>query len=85
MPSIGGRVPQWGIDGNLGADDHALEQRRSAKGTPVLRPAAANKNIARHGDRAVGDDEDIEGDALERVAFGDAINLLLYGQASALT
>jgi hypothetical protein len=57
-----GIVPQWGIDVNLGADDHALDHR-----------------IARHGDGAVGGDEDLEGSALERMAFSDAINLLLNG------
>jgi hypothetical protein len=34
--------------------------------------------IARHRDGAAGDDVDFEGGALERVAFGDAINLLLH-------
>jgi hypothetical protein len=34
--------------------------------------------IARHRDGAVGDDEDFEGNAFERMALGDAINLLLH-------
>jgi hypothetical protein len=39
---------------------------------------ALDHRIARHRDRAVGDDEDFEDGAFERVALGDAINLLLH-------
>jgi hypothetical protein len=39
---------------------------------------ALDQRIARHRDGGVGDDEDFEGGALERMALGDAINLLLY-------
>jgi hypothetical protein len=67
------------MDVNFGADAHALDQRAASKSGPrfCVRPPA-NKNIARHGNGAVGDDEDFEGGAFERVELGDAINLLLY-------
>ena len=39
---------------------------------------AFDHRIARHLDRAVGVDEDVEGGAIEGVALGDAINLLLH-------
>jgi hypothetical protein len=41
-----------------------------------LRPAARQQNITWHCDGAVGDDEDFEGNALERMPLGNAINLL---------
>ena len=62
----------------------------SAYSTPALRDPVVrivhagaddhglDRRIARHCDGAVGDDEDFEGGALERVALGDAINLLLH-------
>ena len=39
---------------------------------------ALDKRIPRDGDRAVGDDEDFELNAFERVALGDAIDFLLH-------
>jgi hypothetical protein len=40
---------------------------------------ALDQRIARHRDGAVGDDEDFERRALERMSLGDAINFLLHG------
>ncbi len=40
---------------------------------------ALDQRIARHGDGGAGDDDDLERSAFERMALGDAINLLLYG------
>jgi hypothetical protein len=39
--------------------------------------------IARHHDRRVADDEDLDRRALEQMALGDATHLLFYGTASA--
>jgi len=39
---------------------------------------AIDRRVARHRDGTVADDEDFEGGAFERMAFGDAKNLLLY-------
>ena len=65
-----------------GDDDVAAP---GALGDPVVRLVhagadddALDKRIARHRDRAVADDEDFERSALERMALGDAINLLLH-------
>ena len=62
-----------------------MSPRAGALRDPVVRFVHAgahhdplNKLIARDRDRAVGDDEDLEVDALERMPLGDAIHLLLH-------
>ena len=50
----------------------------SASSMPGADDDALDKPIARHRDRAVADDEDLERHALERVPLGNAIHLLLH-------
>ncbi len=68
---------------HVGGDDDIAGAR--AFGDPVVRFVHAGADhhaldhlIARHRDRAVADDKDLEINALERMPLGDAIQLLLH-------